>query len=356
MELGAKMVDFHGWNLPLEYSGALKEYKSTREKSGLFDISHMGRIFLEGSDASRFLQHVCTNNIKKLNKGRMLYTLACDESAHILDDFMVYRLDNKYMCAVNASNREKIYKWFNKQSQGYSVKVHDESDRLSMIAFQGPLATDVISKFLDISSLFYLEVKSIAYNESYFIVSRSGYTGEDGFEIIAESDKIIDLWSNLLLNGKDQVFPCGLAVRDMLRLEMGYSLYGSDIDEGANSIEAGLGWAIDFDCGDFIGKDILQQTKDEITSRLVGFKMLDRAVPRAGYEVFNRQEKIGIVTSGGFSPSLDNFIGIGYIKLDLANEGSVIEIKIRDNLYKAQVTSIPFIRSRVKRRKPIKKI
>jgi len=349
INLNAKIIDFHGWRLPVEYSGALEEYRNVRSKAGLFDISHMGRIFVSGNQAYDFLQYICTNNLNKLSEGKMLYTTACNAEGKILDDFMIYKLLDKYICVVNASNREKMYKWFCQHKKDYSVSIEDKSDSIVMIAFQGPLASNILFKILDISDLFYLETKEIREKNNIFIVSRSGYTGEDGFEIMVDNNVIVKIW-NELLEDKD-VSPCGLAVRDILRLEMGYSLYGNDINEDISPIEAGLEWVTDFECKKFIGKEILlNEIYNGANKRMKGFIMLEKGMCRKGYKIFKDSEEIGNVTSGGFSPKLNKFIGMGYVKTDLAGESNTIEINIRNKFYKAKIVPVPFIEPKVKRR------
>ncbi len=356
LESKAKIIDFHGWQLPVEYVGALKEYEFVRNQSGLFDTSHMGRIFISGENAGKFLQCICTNNLDRLKIGEMLYTTACNEKGKMLDDFMVYRLSDKYICVVNSANRGKIYNWlcqYNAKKK-FSVSIEDKSDSLGMIALQGPLSFKVLSAELDLTDLYYLEVKDVNIGTTNFIVSRSGYTGEDGFEIIADNKSIIELWKKLLKDNKREVFPCGLAVRDMLRLEMGYSLYGNDIDESKSPIEANLDWIVDFKDGEFVGKNILIEEKNNgVDRKLKGFRMIDKAMPRTGYKIFKNNVEIGRITSGGFSPMLNGFIGMAYINTDFANDKEIINIEVRDKLYKAEVMSVPFINSNVIRRKSV---
>lgn len=348
LNLNAKMVNFNGWNMPLEYKGALSEHEYVRKKSGLFDTSHMGRISVTGNNAKDFLQYICTNNLDKLKKGKVLYTHACNQNGGILDDFMIYNLDdNYYFCIVNASNREKIFSWFNKHSSNFNVHLQDKSDDIGMISLQGPLAEKVISNFFNIQDLYYLEVKSIENT----IISRTGYTGEDGFEVLQNNENIFKLWFNILKNFSDICFPCGLSSRDILRLEMGYSLYGNDIDEDANPFQANLGWVVDLHKEFFIGKkSLFQEYKKGMDKKLKGFIVLDKAIIRRGYEIFKNNTKIGYITSGGYSPVLERSIGLGYVDKNFSKLGNILNVKIRDNFYKLKVIKIPFIESKVKRR------
>lgn len=350
IELGAKIMNFHGWKLPVQYSSTLKEYKNVRSECGIFDTSHMGRIIVKGKEAKEFLQYVCTNNVGNYTSGEMMYTTACNKEGKMLDDFMIYCFKNKYICIVNAANRIKMLNWFKKQQNNFSVKIKDISDKYGMFALQGPFSKRVLSKYVDLSNLYYLEVTERKCKKGILIVSRSGYTGEDGFEVTAKNDTILWLWDKLVQEDKDKVYPCGLAARDMLRLEMGYSLYGADIEETVTPLEANLKWIVDLE-KDFIGKDILiPQSKKGVSKLLKGFMMKEKAVPRLGYNINYRNKKVGRVTSGGYSPKLNKFIGLGYVEHDISENDKDINIEIRGKNFKANMTSIPFISPKVKRR------
>jgi len=351
------MVEFVGWYMPLWYEdtgGIIKEHMAVRESVGIFDVTHMGRFLISGSGAESFLQYVTTNNVKRLKKlGQGHYSVVCNEKGGIKDDITLFRIeDNKYVMVTNAVNREKIYKWFKVKSQDFDVKIEDISDITCMFAVQGPKAQPTLEKLTsdDLSGIkryWCILTKLEGYNT---IVSRSGYTGEDGFEIImldvpfSEKEKAVDLWEKILKAGKEyRIKPCGLGARDTLRLEAGMVLYGNDIDENISPLEARLGFVVKFKKGDFIGREALLRQKEEgVKRKRVGLELFGRRVPRHGYEILKDNEKIGYVTSGVFSPILEKGIGLGLVSSEYAQTGEVVQINIKGKLVDAKIVKWPF--------------
>jgi len=353
----AKMVEFVGWYMPLWYEdtgGIIKEHLAVRENVGIFDVTHMGRFMVSGSDAEDFLQYVTTNNVKRLKKlGQGQYSVVCNENGGIKDDITLFKIeDNKYVVVVNAVNREKIYNWFKEKSQNFNVKIEDISDVTCMFAVQGPKAQSTLEKLTsdDLSGIkrYWCMLTKLGGYDT--IVSRSGYTGEDGFEIIMlnvpfpEKEKAVDLWEKILEAGTEHgIKPCGLGARDTLRLEAGMVLYGNDIDETISPLEAGLRFVVKFKKGDFIGRGALLKQKEEgLKRKRVGLKLSGRRVPRHGYEILKDHEKIGYVTSGAFSPILERGIGFGLINSEYAQVDETVKINIRGKLVDAKIVKWPF--------------
>ena len=340
----ARMVPFAGWLMPVQYKGIVDEHKAVRNKAGLFDVSHMGEIRVKGKDALSFLQWTTTNDVSKLTPGKGQYSVIPNEKGMPIDDIIIYCIeDNHYFICVNASNREKDFNWFQNQTKKFEIALTNESDLYSQLALQGPLAQEILQKqtAFDLASL-----KPFTFTEHEIqgmkaLISRTGYTGEDGFEIYLKNQFAPKLW-NLLLKD-DRVSPCGLGARDTLRLEMKYALYGNDLDEEHSILEAGLGWVVKFDKGDFLGKKaLLAQKEAGIPRKLVGFMMLEKAIARHGYKVFKKQEFLGKVTSGSHSPSLDYGIGCAYIPSSFASIGNALEIEIRGKRIPAEIVKTPF--------------
>jgi len=353
----AKMVEFVGWCMPLWYKdtgGIVKEHLAVREKVGIFDVTHMGRFLISGGDAEGFLQHVTTNNVKRLKKlGQGQYSVVCNEKGGIKDDVTLFKIeDNKYVMVTNAVNREKIYKWFEVKSQSFDVKIEDVSDATCMFAVQGLKAQSTLEKLTsddlsEIKRYWCMLTKLGGYDT---IISRSGYTGEDGFEIImldvpySEKEKAVNLWKKILEAGREYgIKPCGLGARDTLRLEAGMVLYGNDIDEDISPLEARLGFVVKFKKGDFIGREaLLKQKKEGIRRKRVGLELSGRRVPRHGYEILKDGEKIGYVTSGAFSPLLEKGIGLGFVNSEYAQLNEIVQINIRGKLMDAKIVKWPF--------------
>lgn len=336
-KLGAKLVPFAGFLMPLQYSGIIDEHKHVRSKVGLFDVSHMGEFIVSGKNAKQFLQNVTINDINALKPGKAQYSALCNESGGILDDLLIYDLSDHYMLVVNASNIEKNFKWLEKHLLS-EVVLKDISENMGLLAIQGPLSRDLLQNFYpDINTLKYYE--TLMPDSDRTIVARTGYSGELGFEIYVSNDKIVDLW-NKLLGASEHIRPVGLGCRDSLRLEMGYCLYGHELNESINPIESGLSWITKLDT-QFIGSKFLADIS--IEKKLVPLVLKDRAIPRAEYKIFDDNDnKIGFITSGAMSPSLKFGIALAYIDLPYAKDLNSFNIKIRNNTFTMDKAKLPF--------------
>lgn len=347
VQLGAKMVPFAGYNMPVQYAGINVEHETVRKGVGVFDVSHMGEFILKGEKALDLIQRVTSNDASKLYDGKVQYSCLPNEDGGIVDDLLVYRIDEKtYMLVVNASNIEKDWNWISKfNTEGVEMK--DISDRTSLLAVQGPKAADALQSLTDIdlgSMEYYTFKKGTFAGIDNVLLSATGYTGAGGFEIYVDNKDAEKLWNAVFEAGAAfGIKPIGLGARDTLRLEMGFCLYGNDIDDATSPLEAGLGWVTKFS-KDFTNSDALQQQKQEgVQRKLVGFEMIDRGIPRHDYEIVDADgNQIGKVTSGTQSPSLQKAIGMGYVKNEFAKEGAEIFINIRDNKVKAKVVKPPF--------------
>ncbi len=353
--LGGKIVEFAGWALPLQYQSILEEARHVRSGTGVFDISHMGEIFISGRDRVNFLEYLTTNRIGRLPEGKMLYTLCCNAEGGILDDIMVYHLGNSFMCVTNASNTDTILMHFLTQSKRFRVDIEDKSREFGMLSVQGKDAESVCSKVLqnDLSPMYFMETEKFKLDNRDLIVSRSGYTGEDGFEIYADNMAVRMLWHAIANNEEIKVLPCGLGARDILRMEMGYTLYGTDINASNTPFEASLEWAVDME-KEFLGKEsLLKQKREGVRSRKAGFIMVDKGFPRHGYVVFSEHgTEIGEVRSGLYSPNLDKFIGTVFVRAEESKDNNVIYVAIRDKKHKARIEAFPFIQPKVRRKEP----
>jgi aminomethyltransferase len=351
IERGAKMAAFAGYNMPISYSGINDEHQTVRRNAGVFDVSHMGEFILKGEAALDLIQRVTTNDASKLTAGKAQYSCLPNEQGGIVDDLLVYCIEeNKvYMLVVNASNVDKDWEWIQKHNHS-GVEMHNISDDTCLLAVQGPNATKILQSLteMDILNLkYYTFVKGEFAGVKNVLVSATGYTGAGGVEIYFENkhDNAEKIWNAIFEAGEPQgLKPIGLAARDTLRLEMGFSLYGNDIDDTTSPLEAGLGWITKLSKGDFIAKDILQKQKEEgIKRKLVGFEMIDKGIPRSHYEICDKEgSQIGYVTSGTQSPSLGKAIGMGYVDLEHSTFDSLIYIKVRDKQLQAKVVKIPF--------------
>jgi len=347
ISLGAKMVPFAGYNMPVQYEGINAEHNTVRNGVGVFDVSHMGEFILKGEKALDLIQRVTSNDASKLYDGKVQYSCLPNEEGGIVDDLLVYRIDDKtYMLVVNASNIEKDWNWIQKfNTEG--VEMHNISDKTSLLAIQGPKAAEALQKLTDIdlaSMEYYNFKKGVFAGVDNVIVSATGYTGAGGFEIYFENDKAYAIWDAIFEAGAEfGIKPIGLGARDTLRLEMGFCLYGNDIDDTTSPIEAGLGWITKF-TKPFTNSEALQAQKEAgIQKKLIGFEMIDRGIPRHDYEIVDEAgQVIGRVTSGTQSPSLQKAIGMGYVNLDKAKEGTEIYIHIRNAKIKAKVVKFPF--------------
>ena len=354
-ELGAKLVPFVGWNMPIQFAGVLSEHICVRERVGLFDVSHMGEIEVKGKDAKKFLQFLLSNNVEKMFDGSILYSLMCYETGGVVDDLLAYRFsENHYFLCVNASNSDKDYDWIARHASSFNVNIKNTSSETSQLALQGPDAKNVLQSLCDISldDLSYYNFRKGMVNNVESLISRTGYTGEDGFELYLSPEKVSEVFRSLMEQGRSYgVQPIGLGARDTLRIEMGYPLYGNEIDNNPTPLDAGLGWVIKFDKGEFLGRGSLLKQKEQGSPRrkLVGLKLLTRGVPRAHYQVFKNGESVGEVTSGTFSPTLNTGVGLCYVSSEYSDIGNHLDVKIRDQLVATEVIQLPFVPSHVKK-------
>ncbi len=349
--LGAKMLPFAGFEMPIQYEGVNAEHETVRHKVGVFDVSHMGNFFVSGKDALPFLQYITSNDVAKLNPGKIQYSCFPNEQNGIVDDLLVYQLDdNHYMLVVNGANLEKDWNWVNKQAENFDVKLQDLSGEYSILAVQGPNSPKLMQKIAGESAnlenlKYYTWTKANLAGHKDILVSATGYTGEKGYEIYVKNEFVEEIWDELFNKGKEfGLKPIGLGARDTLRLEKGYCLYGNDIDDTTSPIEAGLGWITKF-TKDFINSENLKKQKEQGVSRkLVGFKLKDKGIARHGYDIVDENgQKIGYVTSGTMSPTLKEAIGMGYVPAEKAKPGSQIFIQIRKKQVPAEVVKLPFL-------------
>ena len=352
LQLGAKLVPFGGWEMPVQYSGIVEEHRTVRTAVGLFDVSHMGEFEFRGPGALPFLRRLTTNDVAALAVGQVQYSLMCTPDGGIIDDLTLARIEeNEFLMTVNAANIDKDWAWVSGHRPS-DVHAENVSHKTALLAVQGPRAEAVMRVDIDLGRLAYYHLaRSRVYGATSYI-SRTGYTGEDGFELYLSAEDAPKVWTALLEDGRAAgMVPAGLGARDTLRLEMKYALYGNDIDETTNPIEAGLGWVVKLQKGEFIGRDALQKIKECGAERkLVGFEMVDRAVPRHGYRILREGRQVGIVTSGSYGPSVDKYIAIGYVPVALAEPGSEFEVEVRGRGYRARVVPTPFYAPRVKKR------
>jgi aminomethyltransferase len=350
IKLGAKMVPFAGYNMPLEYSGVIKEHMAVRDAAGIFDVSHMGEFWVKGNGALELLQSVTTNDVSKLNDGQAQYSCLPNGKGGIVDDLIIYKHSNKkYFVVVNASNIEKDWNWLTKHNN-FGAELEDASEKISLIALQGPKAKQILqqlTKFdLNTISNFTFVTAEVA-GAKEVILSATGYTGAGGFELYCYNSDAEQLWEAIMKIGTPQgLIPAGLAARDTLRLEMGYCLYGNDIDDTTSPIEAGLGWIVKFADGkNFTDRQLLEnQKKNGVNRKLIGLELVERGIPRHGYTVVDESDsEIGFITSGTMSPILQKGIGMAYVTDKYSKIGSKVFVKVRNKNLEAVVTPFPFI-------------
>jgi aminomethyltransferase len=349
-DLGGKMVNFYGWYLPLQFGGILSEHKSVRNTCGIFDVSHMGNIFIEGRDAYKFVQSVNSNDVKPI-EGRGVYSHMPNDRGGIVDDVIAFCVNrHRFYMVVNAATIQKDFDWLDKNSKAFDVKITNASGDYQMIALQGPKSPALMREFcpnaLKLARFHLIETKLFDLD---CVVTRTGYTGEDGFEIAGPAKAIVAVFKALMEKGeKYGITPCGLGARDTLRLEAGYLLYGQDIDETRTPYEAGYGWVVKLNKEiDFIGKSALIKQKEHGTqTRLTGFILTERAIARSGCEINKDDKIIGQLTSATFSPTLGKSIGMGYVPCDL-KEGEEVTLTVHSRQFKAMVSKIPFYKNRV---------
>jgi aminomethyltransferase len=353
---GGRLVDFAGWEMPMQYTGVVDEYHAVRAAAGLFDVSHMGRIVVTGDGALSFLQRVTTNNVAKLGVLESQYSMICNETGGILDDIFVYRTSShEYLLCVNASNREKIAAWLRTQaSETTGVTLHDRSAELAQLALQGPASRTILSS-MGVAGIEAMTLRGCLQTHllgAPALITRTGYTGELGYELYIPSEQALAIWNELLTAGKSfGLKPAGLGARDLLRLEMAYLLYGNDINEETTPIEAAAEWIVDVSKGDFIGRESLWAQKESgAARRLIAFELTQKAVPRHGCKILSSDSsgstELGEVTSGNLSPILQKGIGLGYVPPACSAIGSSIRIDIRGRALPAVITKPPFYRKR----------
>ncbi|MGZ7042099.1 MAG: glycine cleavage system aminomethyltransferase GcvT [Thermoanaerobaculia bacterium] len=342
-DLGGKMVDFGGWELPVQYTGIIEEHQAVRQRAGVFDVSHMGEITVRGPAALELLQKTTCNDVSKLDDGRAQYNGMLYPTAGFVDDLWIGRRgENDYLLVVNASNSDKDFEWLADCAKGMDVEVKNVSDDYALLALQGPQSQSTLQSItdIDLTKLKYYRFSPAKVDGAKAIVSRSGYTGEDGFEIFLQPSDATRIMKKLLDLG---VQACGLGARDTLRLEARMALYGNDIDHSTTPLEADLGWIVKLEKGAFLGRDVLQREKAEGPRRkLVGFEMVDRGIARHGYPVVAGGEEIGVVTSGTHSPTLKKAIGLAYLPLDKSAQGTEFMVLIRGKETRARVVPTPF--------------
>ena len=344
IDLKGNMVSFGGYLLPTHYTSINHEHLVVRSKAGLFDVSHMGEFIVSGPDAELFLQKITINDVSNLSVGQAQYTAMCYEDGGIVDDFIIYKFEGKYMLVVNSNNIKKDMEWLKKNKSG-DIEISDISREMGLLALQGPKSKDILQLLTDedLDSLKFYTFLTGKIDGLEATISRTGYTGELGYELYIDSNHIADIWDKLLEVGKNYgINPVGLGCRDTLRLEMKYLLYGNDIDEKTNPLEAGLGWITKIDKDHFIGKSTICNSQKRNTKHLICFEMEEKSIPRKGYKIYSGEDLIGEITSGTMSPSLGKGIGLGYVSTPFKNIGSELDIEIRGRKKKATVVKAPF--------------
>jgi len=348
VELGAKLVEFADYSMPIQYTSIMEEHKAIRNSVGVFDVSHMGEVTIKGDRAFDFVQYITTNDVSKLSVGRVQYTAMCYENGGIVDDLLLYQIsDVEYMLVINASNIQKDIEWMH-NNNSFGVEIINESDDYSLLAVQGPNSKKTLEKICgDALEMEYYHFNIAQCGNLKMIVSRTGYTGELGYELYfkGSEEQALEIWDKIFEAGaKYNIQPVGLGARDTLRLEMGFCLYGNDIDQTTNPIEAGLSWITKIKKGEFIGRESLELTKNNGTTRyLVAITSEEKMLPRHGYEIYSNGFKIGQVTSGTLSPILGKPIAMGYVDKEFSEIDSEVSIKIRDKKIVGKIVKLPFI-------------
>ncbi len=350
LALNAKMEPFAGFYMPIEYTGIIKEHTAVRTKSGMFDVSHMGEIYVKGTDALRFVEYITTNELKSKTNGKVVYGLMLYENGTVVDDLLTYKYsDEAFLLVVNASNVGKDYMWIVEQSEGFDVLISNHSDDYSEIAVQGPETEEIIKRLLeiDLSSLEAFEFTNAIFDDHDILISRTGYTGEDGFEIYADHIAINMIWDILYESG--EVLPCGLGARDTLRFEAALPLYGHEISDKITPLEAGFGMFVKFDKGNFIGRDaLLKQKADGLKQKVVGIELTERAIPRQGYPVFSGDTQIGVITTGYLSITAGKPIAMALIDAQYSALDTPITVQIRNKHVSGFVRNKQFIKKNYK--------
>ncbi|CAI2717430.1 glycine cleavage system aminomethyltransferase GcvT [Nitrospina watsonii] len=356
VQLGARMVPFAGWDMPIQYKGVMEEHRAVRDGVGIFDVSHMGEIDVKGPQAKAFLQHLVTNDVEKMTDGAILYSLMCYENGGVVDDLLIHRFDDDhYFLCVNASNTDKDFDWVEQQAKAFDVAVENTSDSTAQFAVQGRHAEALLKPMLDIpvGDIAYYTFQQGKIEGADCIISRTGYTGEDGFELYLSTEDAVAVYEKIMAAGKQyDIQPIGLGARDTLRIEMGYPLYGQEIDADHNPLEARLGFVIKLKKeAAFNGKEVLKKQKQAgLTRKLVAIKMMERGVPRSHYPILKEGEAVGEVTSGTYSPSLNTGVALCYVPTGLAEVGNRVEVSIRNQAVPAEIIPLPMVPSNVKKK------
>lgn len=345
---GGKIIDFAGWELPVQYEGIIPEHEAVRNAAGIFDVSHMGEIEVKGKEAFDFIQNLITNDISKLENQQVIYSMMCYENGGVVDDLLVYKFDDEYyFLVVNASNVDKDFQWMMQNKKDFNVELENISSRVAEIALQGPKAQGILQKLVDFDlseiKFFYCK-RNVKIDSVDCLVSRTGYTGEDGFEIYIDNDNAVKIWEKIMDAGKNEgLKAAGLGCRDTLRFEANLPLYGNEISETITPLEAGYGFFVKLDKENFIGKRALLKQKEEgLKRKIVGFEMIDKGIPRHGYDVLANGKVTGFVTTGYFSPTLKKNIGLAIVDIENSELGSELEIVIRNKPQRAKVVSRKF--------------
>ena len=341
LKLKAKMVPFAGWEMPVYYSSIMAEHKAVRISAGIFDIGHMGAVKVLGQNALQYLQKVLSNDVSKLDVGSSQYSMILNESGGVIDDIFVYRLSDHYMLILNASNTDKDIEWL-KKNMSDVVDIKDLKRDMTLLALQGPKSQEILQKIcdVDLNKLGHHKIVSARISHLPSLISRTGYTGEDGFELFIDHSKAENIWNKLIELG---AVPCGLGARDTLRLEAGMPLYGHEYNEGITPLETGFSFAVKLDKGDFIGRNSLEVHKKEgFSKRLVGIKLKEIGIPRQGHKIFKSGKIVGYVTSGTMSPTLKIPIGMGYVRTEFSGIGSALDVEIRGKHIRAETVKLPF--------------
>ncbi len=351
VEAGARLVEFAGWEMPVQYEGVIEEHRAVRTAAGLFDVSHMGEIRVRGTGAEALLQRLTPNDVAKLAPGRAHYSGFLTERGTYVDDLLIYRLAaDDFLVVVNASNAAKDFDWIASRAGSSGAEVTDESDRYALIALQGPKAVEILAPLASPGAI---ELRYYGFLQGEVagrpaLISRTGYTGEDGFELYVDSGDAAEIWRRLLEDGAPAgLKPAGLGARDTLRLDAAMALYGHEIDDTTTPLEAGLGWVVKLDKGDFLGRDVLAAQKEKgLDRKLVGFEVRERGIARQGHAVVSQEDggKVGAVTSGTWSPTFEKALGMAYVPADLSAPGTPLSLDVRGKRLAAEVVALPFYR------------
>ena len=349
LRLQGKMVAFAGFEMPVQYpTGITAEHRAVRSAAGLFDVSHMGEFAIRGPQALDLVQWLTVNDASRLAEGQAQYSAMCRETGGVVDDLLVYRFPDHFMLVVNASNHDKDLEWVREHAARFDVEVEDRSDGTALLALQGPRAQEILQGLTstELEGVGYYRFEEGEVAGVAGVISRTGYTGEDGFELYVPAERGLELWDAVMEAGRSfGLVPAGLGARDSLRLEMGYPLYGNDLDEEHTPLESGLGWIVKLEAGDFVGRDVLvRQKEDGVTRRLVGLELTERGFPRQGYPLLAGGREVGVVTSGIVSPSTGKGIAMGYVPPELAAPGTEVRVGIRGKEVGARVVRPPFYR------------